>query len=155
MFFKDQIRRYIAGMMIVGGCICALVALVLLFVGWHFVRSAAKADGRVIRMVSQDGEKGRLSAPVFAFRDASGIEHTVHSNIASDPPEHEVGDTVRVLYSPASPQDAKTDRFFSLWGLPFITGLLAGFYLPLGLLVWHWPNIVQRFRHAPPVTNAA
>lgn len=141
--------------MIIGGSICALVALASLFVGWEFIRSAARADGRVIQMVEQEGDGGKLYAPVFVFRDANGAEHTVHSQTASYPPEHQVGDTLRVLYSPSSPLNAKTDRFFSLWGWPFVTGLLAAFYLPLGLLVWHWPSIIQRFRHEPPVTNAA
>jgi Protein of unknown function (DUF3592) len=154
MFFKRPSRRNIAGTMIIGGSICALVALASLFVCWQFVRSAARADGRVIQMVEQEGEHG-LYASVFVFRDSSGAEHTVHSDTASYPPEHRVGDTVRVLYLPGSPQDAKTDRFFSLWGMPFVTGLLAAFYLPLGLLVWHWPSIIRRFRHGPPVTNAA
>ncbi len=140
--------------MIIGGSVCALVALASVFVAWQFVHSAARADGRVIQMVERDGEHGKMYAPVFVFRDASGVEHTVHSQTASYPPEHQVGDTVRVLYSLGSPQDAKTDRFFSLWGWPLVTGLLAVFYLPLGLLVWHWPGIVQRFRNASPVTNA-
>ena len=141
--------------MMIGGSICALVALASLLVGWQFVRSSARADGRVIQMVEREGEHGKLYVPVFVFRDSSGAEHTVRSHTASYPPEHQVGDTVRVLYSPGSPQDAKTDRFFSLWGLPFVTGILAAFYLPLGLLVWHWPSIIRRFGHAPPVTNAA
>ena len=140
--------------MITGGSICGLVALASLFVCWQFVRLAARADGRVVQMVEQDGEDGKLYAPVFVFRDSSGEEHTVHSHTASYPPEHQIGDSVRVLYLPGRPQDAKTDRFFSLWGLPFVTGILAAFYVPLGLLVWHWPSIIQRFRHAPPVTNA-
>ena len=154
MFFKRPSRQYIAGMMIGGGSICALIALVSLVVGWHFVRSAARADGRVIQMVERAGEHGKLYAPVFVFRDSSGVEHTVHSETASDPPQHQVGDTVRILYSPHNPQDAKTDRFFSLWGLPFVTGVLAAFYLPVGLLVWHWPSIIQKFRHDPRVIHS-
>lgn len=141
--------------MIIGGSICALITLASLLVCWQFVRSAATTDGRVIQMVEQDGENGKLLAPVFVFRDSSGVEHTVHSHTSSYPPEHQVGDTVHVLYSPGSPQDAKTDRFFSLWGWPFVTGLLAAFDLPIGLLVWYWPSIIQRFRHAPKAINAA
>jgi len=106
-------------MMIASGSIYALVALVSLLVGWRFVRSAARADGRVIQMVEREGEHGKLYAPVFVFRDSSGAEHTVHSDTASDPPEHQVGDTVHVLYLPESPQDAKTDRFFFSWGTAF------------------------------------
>src|SRR5436189_923550 len=109
MFFKRPSRKYIAGMMIGGGSICALIALASLVVGWHFVRSAARADGRVIQMLERDGEQGKFYAPVFVFRDSSGVEHTVHSDTAGDPPEHHVGDTVHVLYSPQNPQGAKTD----------------------------------------------
>jgi hypothetical protein len=135
--------------MIIGGSICALVAVASLVISWQFVRSAVRADARVIQVLEREGEHRKLYAPVFLFHDASGAEHTVHSQSASYPPEHQVGDTVRVLYPPGSPQDAKTDRFFSIWGLPFVTGMLAAFYVPLGLLVWHWSNMIQKFRNAP------
>src|SRR5438552_17546167 len=108
MFFKRSSRQYIAGMMIGGGSICALIALVSLVVGWHFVRSAARADGRVIQIVERAGEHGKLYAPVFVLRDSSGVEYTVHSETGSDPPQHQVGDTARVLHSSHNLQDAKT-----------------------------------------------
>src|SRR5690242_14541724 len=114
MFLKRLSRRYIAGIMIVGGSICALIALVSLLIGWQFVRSAARANGRVIQIVERPGEHGKLYAPVFVFRDVNGVEHIVHSDTASDPPEHQVGDTVRILYSPQNPQGARTDTFFEL-----------------------------------------
>ncbi len=98
-------------------------------------------------MLERKGENGSVFAPVFSFRDALGSEHTVYSSTASYPPAHQVGDAVHILYSPDSPRDAKIDSFFSLWGLPMITGIIATFYLPVGLLIWFWPRIVQRFRH--------
>ena len=149
MLLKDSSRRSIAGMMIGGGSICALAALVSLLFGWRFVHSAARADARVIQMVEKHGEYGKLHAPVFVFRDANGAEYTVRSKTGTNPPKYQVGDTVSVLYSPENPERAKIDWFFSLWGLPFVTGLLAAFHLPVGLLVWYWPSLVQRFRHAP------
>lgn len=136
--------------MLVGASICAVIALASALYCWHFVRTATAADGRVTQMVERQGEQGTLYSPVFSFRDTKGVEHLVHSSTASYPPEHQVGDVVRVLYLPERPQDAKIESFFSLWGLPFVTGFLAAFYLPLGLLVWHWPKIVQRFRPKPP-----
>ena len=141
MLFKRSLLKYIAGTMIMAGSICAMVALASWFVGWQFVRSASRADGRIIQMLERGGEHGKLHAPVFTFRDASGTEHTVHSDSASDPPEYQAGDTVHILYSPTNPQNAKIDRFSSLWGLPLVTGLLAAFYTPVGLLLWHWKCI--------------
>ena len=98
-----------------------------------------------MQMVEQQGDHGTLYAPVFSFRDAQGADHIVYSSTASYPPKHQVGDTMRVLYSPEHPRDARIESFFSPWGLPFVTGLIAAFYLPLGLLVWFWPRIVDRF----------
>jgi hypothetical protein len=155
MFFKRSTRKYIAGILIGGGIISGVVALVSFLVDWRFVGTAARADGRVIQVLEFKGEDGPVYAPVFSFRDARGAEHTVYSSTASYPPEHEVGEAVRVLYSPQSPREAKIDRFFSLWLLPFITGVIASLYLPVGLLIWFWPRIVQRFRHDPPIANAA
>ncbi len=140
--------------MIGGASICAVIALASALYCWNFVRTATRADGRVIQIVEQNGEHGTLYAPVFSFRDAEGVEQTVHSSTASYPPEHRVGDVVHVLYLPGRPKDAKIENFFSLWGLPFVTGMLAVFYLPLGLLVWYWPAIIQRFRPKPPVIPA-
>ena len=140
--------------MIGAASICAVIALASALSCWHFVHTATRADGRVTQIVERRGDHGTLYAPVFSFRDVLGAEHTVYSSTASYPPEHQVNDTVRVLYSPEHPGDAKIENFFSLWGLPLVTGLLGVFYLPLGLLVWNWPRIVQRFRHKPPVIRA-
>jgi hypothetical protein len=96
-------------------------------------------------MVERDADTETVYAPVFTFRDANGMEHTIHSDAASNPPKYQVGDNVRILYSPHNPEAAKTDGFFSLWGVPFVTGLLAAFHLPAGLIVWHWPRLKQRF----------
>ena len=147
-------REFIAGVMIFGASICTVIALASLAYCWHFVRTATRGTGRITQLVeSKDKDGDTLYTPVFVFRDAAGIEHTVYSSIASYPPSHQVGDSVFVLYSPQSPQDAKIDSFFSLWGLPAITGGLAGFYMPLGLLLRFWPRIVQKFRREPPVIN--
>jgi Protein of unknown function (DUF3592) len=155
MFFKGPTRKYIAGILIGGGMICAMVALGSFLVGWRFVRTAARADGRIIQMLERKGEDGLVYAPVFSFRDAQGTEYKVYSSTASYPPEHEVGDAVRVLYSPQSPREAKIDRFFSLWALPFTTGVIVALYVPVGLLICFWPRFVQRFRHVPTLANAA
>src|SRR5258706_9407012 len=99
MFFQRPSRRFIAGVMIGGASICGVIASASVLCSWHFVRTATRGDGRVTQMVERQGDHGTLYAPVFSFRDAQGAEHTVHSSTASYPPEHQVGDTVRVLYS--------------------------------------------------------
>ena len=141
--------------MITLSSLSALVSLLSLVLACHFVRSAARTEGRVIQIEERKAEYGKVYAPIFAFRDATGAEHTVQSHTVSNPPEYQVGDTVGVLYPPSSPEDAETDTFFSNWGTPLITGLLAAFYMPLGLLMWHWPSIIQRLRQRQSVDNAA
>ncbi len=145
MLFKHPLWNYFSGLLIGSGVCCALIAVVSAFFSWQFVSTASQADARIIRMQEREQTRGHAFAPVFVFRDHYGVVHTVHSPIASYPPKHQVGDTVKVLYSPSSPRDAKINRFFSLWGVPFITGMLALSHLTLGLLTWFWPKF-QWFR---------
>src|SRR5690348_8303152 len=113
MFFKRPSRRFIAGLFIFSACICTVISLGSLFYSWQFVRTATHAKGIVTEMVPKKDQEGEtVYSPVFTFRDAQGIEHVVRASWASRPPEHQVGDSVQVLYAPSSPRDAKIDNFF-------------------------------------------
>jgi hypothetical protein len=146
MFFPRPTRRFVAGTMLISACICFLASLASLLHGWHFWQSARRADGRIIQTVKSDSENGVIYTPVFVFEDNSGAEHTIHASTASSQPEYQAGDSVTVLYAAADPTNAKIDTFFSVWGLPFVTGLLAAVYCPLGITTWYWPQILRRFR---------
>jgi hypothetical protein len=155
MLFQRPNRKVIGGFLIASGFICFVIAFVSSLYFWHFVRTAAHADGKIIRMLEQrDKDDDTVYYPVFSFHDAQGGEHTVHSSSGSFPPAYEVGDTVPVLYSSSDPTDAKIDSFFSVWGISLITGIIAGIDLPAGLIVWFWPAIIGIFTRKSQV-NAA
>jgi hypothetical protein len=141
-------RPVIAWFLIAGASICLAVAVSASLYSWHFVSTAARATGTVTELREHtDKEHDSTSyAPTFSFRDAAGVEHTVVSTLYSSPPQHRIGETVPVLYRPTDPQSARVDGYWYLWGLPTITGLLGGFYLPVGLVVLFWPRIAARFR---------
>jgi len=107
--------------------ILALGALGAALHSWSFIRSATTAQGRVIELkerISQEGDTKSYS-PTFEFQDAAGQTHVVESSFASNPPAHEVGEVVPVLYPPGDPSSARIDRARYHWFVPGILGALS------------------------------
>jgi Protein of unknown function (DUF3592) len=151
MLFRRPKRKYLGGLLIASGSVFLLIALISLLYFWHFIRTAAHTDGKIIQMLEQKDNDQTAYFPVFSFHDAQGAEHTIHSSSGDFPPAYEVGDTVPVLYSTTNPAEAKIDSFFSIWGISLVTGILGGIDLPAGLVVWFWPTIVGIFTRKPSV----
>jgi hypothetical protein len=140
--------RESSGLGIVGvGSLALLAAVGALIYALAFVHGGARARGQVVALVPhQDGELGTVYCPTFRFRDTHDTEHTVTSTMGSAPPEYRVGDFVRVIYRPESPEDAKIDSFWSVWGMALIPGSLGLLCLLVGILVLTWPRIIGRIR---------
>jgi hypothetical protein len=66
--------------------------------------------------------KGETLAPVIEFKTHDGITVTITGS-ASKPPRYKVGERVKLLYTPASPEKAIIDSFLDKWFLAvfFIT----------------------------------
>jgi hypothetical protein len=97
-----------------------------------FLDSAARADGRVVKMRNAGG----VHYPVVSFSDSSGTVHILESATGTNPPAYQLGDSVIVLYSPSKPVDARIQGFGDLW---FRTVLQSGIGLALGIvsvLLW-------------------
>ncbi len=121
-----------------------------------FLRDATRADGQVVRLVERPSSgSGTVFYPVYAFRDAGGQEREIYSSTGSFPPSHSVGDTVRLLYRPEQPSAARTDDFFSLWGLPAILGGFGVLELLVGVGLLVAPFVINRFRHESAPINVA
>lgn len=99
-----------------------------------FLRTAAEAAGEVIGHEEEPAcEPGdpRTYRSVVAFTvGARSLRFS--SQAHSHPPEHAVGDAVRVLYDPARPGDARIRSFTGLWLLPSILGGLGVVFTALG-----------------------
>jgi hypothetical protein len=112
--------------------LCALVySLVSIVQTRSFLRRCAGVTGEVIRLERSrsGGEFGYDYAPVFSFTAADGNTFTVTSDVSSSPPGFRVGDSVRVRYDPADPQNARIHSFFQTWGSAVIFGAIGvGFF---------------------------
>lgn len=117
-----------------------IAALLLMIAGISVYTNLQKlareesAPGFVVEMVERqyrDAETDNVSIyyyPVVEFKSRDGKRRTIQMSEGSDPPSHEVGDEVTVLYEPDNPSDARIKSFDSsalMWILPSITGLLG------------------------------
>ena len=107
---------------------------------WQVARSLARlrrsrpAPGTVVRLEPLNTEGGGTLAPVVRFTDPDGAEREFKSDVASNPPDYQVGDPVTVLVPPGRPEDAVIRSFWSVWGLAvvfFVIGLVP-FAIGLG-----------------------
>jgi hypothetical protein len=115
----------------------------------EFLAGAQRTEGTVVALVPSRGSSGStLYSPVVTFRSADGRDIEVRSRVASNPPAHDEGETVSVLYRPAAPGDAQVESFFSLWGGASIVGGIGSAFFLVGLsmiLVPVWSD--RRARH--------
>jgi hypothetical protein len=149
-------RPLIAKVLIGIACAGLLGAAATALYTWHFTRTAQQTPGTVIEMRKRiDRDSGSVTyAPTFRFNDAAGDEHTVASSFFSAPPEFRVGERVRVLYRADSPQSARIDSYWQVWGLPSLLGIISSIELPVGLAILLWPKITARFRRHPAAAPA-
>ena len=121
-----------------------LTGIFLLGLSFHFyvstssyLKSAKSVEGTVIKLLPiEDDENNTTYAPVFEFKDQAGQSHVIESSLGRNPPAFEKGQKVEVLYDPASPQNAKLNEFFSLWGVAVIVGFIGMLSLIFGLILF-------------------
>jgi hypothetical protein len=116
--------------LMLGGAICLVVGGKALVDSQRFVAKATGTNGVVVDVaeVVQQMQKRRPGGdwyyqdvtvfhPVVRFVTAREQEVRFQASEGSDDPfAYRVGDSVRVLYDPASPQDARLDTWSSRWG---------------------------------------
>ncbi|WP_432015503.1 DUF3592 domain-containing protein [Streptomyces cucumeris] len=73
--------------------------------------------------------------PVVEFTSKDGTRRTFRSSTGTNPPSHEKGDRVEVLYSADSPDDARINDFASLWLGPLIFGGLGLLFAGIGTAI--------------------
>jgi hypothetical protein len=131
----DQTSRILG---IVFGCIgpCLLAfSVVSFFRTRNFLFHSAEVNGKVTRLEPSKNADRVASydyAPVFSFTAANGKQYTVISNIASNPPDFSVGESVRVRYDPANPQTARIHTFLQTWGSVVISGTVGAGFVAFG-----------------------
>jgi hypothetical protein len=122
-----------ASLPLLGSLALIVVAGWLYFARQDFISRAESTEGRVVQVrLSRRGDD-RSYRTSFAFRDAAGTEHRVLSSTFSPFRMHSAGQTVRVLYDPADPSNARIESFWELWAPPIGVGV-AGLAGMIGLL---------------------
>ena len=124
-----------------------LITAVAVFINTqNFLKDAISTEGTVTELVrSRSGSESSSSnsvvyRPVIEFktRDGNLVEFT--SSTGSNPPSYSMGESVGIFYHKSSPERAKTDDYFSLWGATTIFGLFGVVFFLVGLV----PILLER-----------
>ena len=114
---------------------CALVYSIFSIVQTRgFIRRCTEVPGEVIRLEQSEdrGRYGYTYAPVFTFTTLEGMKYTVTSDVGSSPSDFSIGDSVRVRYDSANPENARIHSFFQTWGLAVISGAISVGFIGFG-----------------------
>ncbi len=122
------------------GLIFLPMSLLILLAGiWLYVRTqrfvgaARQTTARVVDM--QIDEEGETYYPIFEFTTVEGTMLRTKGSTGSNPPAHQVGDTVSILYDPQRPENACEYKFADLWALPSMALGLGGLFTLICLLL--------------------
>jgi hypothetical protein len=99
----------------------------------RFVASALQAQAEVTGLEQRRGNKNSLMYhPVLRFTTQQGVQHEVVSPVGSNPAPCKPGDTVRILYNPARPEEVRIHTFLHVWLFPLVLGGMGGIFLLVG-----------------------
>jgi hypothetical protein len=138
----DEIDKILGLVLLIAGP-CILIYSAISFVRTRsFLRSCIEVDGEVTRLERSKsrGQYGYTYAPVFSFTVADGKTYTVTSKVSASPPGFDVGESVKVRYDPANPEDARIHTFFQTWGGAVMSGIVGAAFFAFGL---YWLGMVQ------------
>jgi hypothetical protein len=120
----------------VGG-VSLLIGILLYISRRRFLRDAVSVPGTVTGHVQRSGsEGGTVYSPVVQFTTMEGQALTFTESVASNPPRHQAGASVKVLYPPGNPQAARVAGWFGLWFLPTFALLFGLGFLGAGVPIF-------------------
>ena len=108
-----------------------VIALILVGVQLNFINNSLRGQGTVIKNASHisTNSNGNVYAPVVSFKTADGRVMEFEEGTRSNPPAHQIGETVEVFYKANNPKDAQINSPFDLWLAPMIMGAIGVFFL--------------------------
>jgi hypothetical protein len=111
----------------------------------RFVAKAQKATGVVARLVGHGQGAEATFRPAVRFEAADGTPVEFVSSIGTtEGSAPAVGTSVEVLYLPENPEDAKINRFMSMWMAPMILILVGGFLVAIGVGLWFLGGVAPK-----------
>ncbi|MBD1881669.1 MULTISPECIES: DUF3592 domain-containing protein [unclassified Coleofasciculus] len=127
------------GLMAMGSIFFVVGAGMLLgsFVNYHqtqdFIKNSSSTTGTVIDLKLQASRKSHIYFPLFQFQTPNGEIVKVESNMGSNPPGYQVGQSVPIIYNPNSPNEAEINSFWSLWFAAIFLLGMGGLFAGIGL----------------------
>jgi hypothetical protein len=120
---------------LIGGT-CMLAGAASFYSTFHFVQTAAHANGQIVDFVAHRGSKGGTTySPRVRFQAPSGaillIDGKVSSQLAYFPT---MGSSVTVLFDPSNPRRARIGLFMELWFMPIFLFIFGGIFLAVSLI---------------------
>jgi hypothetical protein len=149
-------RELSVGMKKVVGVAALITAFGFLGVGvWQgvasvcFLNRSVSTTGQVVDLKCESDFDTDSYHTVFEYKDGAGDVHRVTESWGTDPPSHQVGQTVDVLYDSQHPANARLSSFNSLWmfSLLCVVGAL------IGAGVGVWCLLAARLRHRSPAVG--
>jgi Protein of unknown function (DUF3592) len=128
---KSALARRVGLVLVVVSCAMLFYAISLAIKTREFLAEARITAGRVISLERSSSVRGSVYYPIVQFRTAAGQSITFRSSLAN---VAVLGQTVRVLYLPNNPDDARLDTYKALWFWPTLLGALAAICFLLGAL---------------------
>jgi Protein of unknown function (DUF3592) len=138
----DDIDKILGLVLLIAGPCILIYSAVTFDRTRSFLRCCVEVDGEVKRLErsKSPGKYGYTYAPVFSFTVADGKTYTVTSELSTSPPGFDVGESVRVRYDPANPEDARIHTFFQTWGGVVTWGIVGAAFFAFGL---YWLGTLQ------------
>jgi len=112
---------------------------------------SAATEGTIVNLSPVFDEENDTTnfAPYFSFKAADGHTYTVQSNVATNPPGFEVGESVRVLYLRTDPTSAKLGSFWQIWLVTVLCVGLGAFFAGVGYLLLRYERKLIRRENDP------
>ena len=125
------------------GLISSGIGSALLAVAGNFFmddRRLAATGGRAEGIVTEvegfyNSRSKVMYRPHVIFTDSAGQRRAFISNLSSNPPGYEAGETVTVIYNPANPADAEIDSFAARHLGTLVFGLFGAVFAMIGMAV--------------------
>jgi Protein of unknown function (DUF3592) len=126
--------RMVALILLGIGGLSLIAGILLIMSRRRFLRDAVSVQGTVAGHAERSGsEGGTVYSPVVQFTTMEGQALTFTESVASNPPRHQAGASVKVLYPPGNPQAARVAGWFGLWFLPTFALLFGLIFLAVGV----------------------